>query len=117
MLQESGLPPGVVCCLNDLAADGRDISWIYDVNFELLAQLSWAFAGGRRAEDMALRLVYAGLPGERVVVEKGYAALLREGLSRTTPGGILPILATYTAMHRIRAALAAVTDVSDFWED
>ena len=117
MLAESGLPSGCLCFLNDLSADGRDISWIYDAHFELLSGLRWAVAGGRRGADMALRLVYAGIDQENVTTCEGYDSALDAALSKTADREILPVFATYTAMHRVRAALAERTGVSDFWEE
>ena len=117
MLYETGLTEGCLCFLNDLSADGRDVSWIYDAHFELLSGLQWAVAGGRRGEDMALRLLYAGISQENVSLEKEYDNALDRAIEMTPQDGVLPILATYTAMHRVRAALAERTEVSDFWED
>jgi len=117
MLGEVGLSGGCLCFLNDLSADGRDISWIYDVHFELLSGLSWAAAGGRRGEDMALRLVYAGIREDSVFLEKEYVSALDAALNKTEEGGVLPVFATYTAMHQFRSALAQRTEVSDFWEE
>lgn len=104
--------------LNDLSADGRDVSWIYDAEFELLADLERVTAGGRRAEDMALRLAYAGVPGDRIALGKDVESALEMALTASSPtSGPLYILATYTAMHQVRRALAQRTEVSKFWKE
>ena len=55
--------------LNDAIADGRDVSWIWDVDFEpLLAGLDRLVATGSRAAELALRFAYGGLPRERIEV-------------------------------------------------
>ncbi|HEY0411466.1 MAG TPA: MurT ligase domain-containing protein, partial [Candidatus Dormibacteraeota bacterium] len=66
--------------INDLVADGRDVSWLWDVDFERLAlspRRPHVVASGRRAHDLAVRLKYAGLPAEQVTVEPDPAAALR----------------------------------------
>jgi UDP-N-acetylmuramyl tripeptide synthase len=66
-------PLRILIGINDLAADGRDISWLWDVNFELLgvqeARIRQVICTGLRAEDMALRLKYAGIPEEKLALE------------------------------------------------
>jgi lipid II isoglutaminyl synthase (glutamine-hydrolysing) len=63
-----GSPPRVaVVALNDEIADGRDVSWIWDVDFEPLgAGLETLVASGQRAAELALRFAYGGLPRERI---------------------------------------------------
>lgn len=90
--------------LNDNIADGRDVSWIWDADFEVLAgRLRRAVCSGTRAEELALRLKYAGVPAERLVVERDLAA----GLDRAVAGGdgTLYALPTYTAMLALREEL------------
>jgi UDP-N-acetylmuramyl tripeptide synthase len=74
--------------LNDGLADGRDISWIWDVDFEKLGDVASLIVGGDRSWDMALRLKYAGL-AERPHVEDDTVAALREAISTTPEGGTL----------------------------
>ncbi len=61
-------------CLNDRAQDGKDVSWIWDVDFERLTAmegvLSDIYVSGVRADDMALRFLYAGFPKERIHVQR-----------------------------------------------
>jgi lipid II isoglutaminyl synthase (glutamine-hydrolysing) len=103
------LEPGehdVFAVLNDNIADGRDVSWVWDADFEVLAgRVRRATCAGTRAAEMALRLKYAGVPAERIVVEPG----LGEGLDRALRGGEgrLFALPTYTAMLALRDILVA----------
>lgn len=106
----------VAVLLNDRFADGRDVSWIWDVDFELLAgKITTSWAGGDRAEDMALRLKYAGWPTARAA-EHGPAALLDAILAGTAPGDDVFVLPTYTAMLDLRAELQRRGAVGAFWQ-
>src|SRR5205807_5145475 len=68
-LETGGIPPVLVVALNDAIADGQDVSWIWDVDFEpLLARAGHVVATGGRAAELGLRLVYGGLPEERLEV-------------------------------------------------
>jgi UDP-N-acetylmuramyl tripeptide synthase len=101
--------------LNDNIADGRDISWIWDVDFEMLAgRVRSLTVSGTRAWDMALRLKYAGL-GDRPHVEPDYARALKRALRETTPGGILHVVPTYTAMLEVRNILGRWAGRGEFW--
>jgi UDP-N-acetylmuramyl tripeptide synthase len=109
--------PAAVIALNDDVADGRDVSWIWDVDFELLAErLSHLVATGDRAEELALRFTYGGLPPERVEVERDLARALDRGLELTPSGGELPVLPTYTAMLGLREIAARRGLVKRYWE-
>ncbi len=103
--------------LNDDIADGRDISWIWDVDFEQLAGKTRAVtASGRRAWDMALRLKYAGLePALRV--EPNSAEALSGALRATPEGTTLYVIPTYTAMLEVRDYLARKAGRGAFWEE
>ncbi|HEX6763766.1 MAG TPA: MurT ligase domain-containing protein [Gaiellaceae bacterium] len=111
-------PPRVaVVALNDGIADGRDVSWIWDVDFEpLLEQLQTLVATGSRAEELALRFAYGGLPRERIEVVRSLEAALDRGLELTPAGGELTILPTYTAMLALRRIVASRGHVSNYWE-
>jgi UDP-N-acetylmuramyl tripeptide synthase len=90
--------------LNDTIADGRDVSWVWDADFEVLApRVRRATCSGTRAAEMALRLKYAGVPVDRLAVEPQLAA----GLERALSGGEgrLFALPTYTAMLALRDLL------------
>ncbi|HEY3317056.1 MAG TPA: MurT ligase domain-containing protein [Coriobacteriia bacterium] len=100
-------PKHLAFALNDNFADGRDISWIWDVDFEDYDMARHTIvATGTRAEDMALRLKYAGVPAEGIVVERDPGTALRELVRDMPPGGLAYALATYTAMIAIRNAFA-----------
>jgi UDP-N-acetylmuramyl tripeptide synthase len=106
----------VALFLNDDIADGRDVSWIWDVDFELLAgKVRSLTVSGRRAWDMALRLKYGGLdslPG----VEEDAAAALRRALRATPQDATLYVIPTYTAMLQVRELLARWARRPAFWE-
>ena len=91
--------------LNDNIADGRDVSWIWDADFELLGErVRRATCAGTRAAEMGLRLKYAGVPADRIdVVEES----LSEGLDRALDGATSRVFAlpTYTAMLALRDEL------------
>lgn len=102
--------------LNDNIADGRDISWIWDVDFELLAGQSGSITvSGVRAWDMSLRLKYAGL-GSLEDVEPDTAQALRRALERTPDGETLYVIPTYTAMLQVRNILGRWSGRGAFWE-
>lgn len=106
-----------VCCLNDRLADGTDVSWIYDVNFELLCEmgdnLNAIYVSGVRCYDMAVRLKYAGVPDEKLRVFEDYDTLINAMRSQSLPVVIMP---TYTAMMDLREKMSAAFGGKDFWE-
>ena len=112
-----GAPPKVaVVALNDAIADGRDVSWIWDVDFEpLLAGLDRVVATGSRAAELALRFAYGGLPRDRIDVIPPLEAALDRGLELTPPGGELMLLPTYTAMLALRRVVAGRGHVQNYW--
>jgi lipid II isoglutaminyl synthase (glutamine-hydrolysing) len=92
--------------LNDKIADGRDVSWVWDADFELLAgRVRRATCSGTRAEEMALRLKYAGIDAE-IEVERDLGRSLESAVAAVTPGGRLFALPTYTALLELRDLLA-----------
>jgi lipid II isoglutaminyl synthase (glutamine-hydrolysing) len=99
----------LLAVLNDRIADGRDVSWVWDADFELLAgRLRRATCSGTRAAEMALRLKYAGVPAGRIAVEEDLAAALDRALADapdTHPPAPLFALPTYTAMLALREEL------------
>lgn len=105
-------PKMVAFFINDQVADGRDISWIWDIDFEELAGQpdTVVFAGGSRAHDLAVRLKYAGI--EAAVVENIEDAFAR--LGALTAAAVLPAdaavyaIANYTALPPVHAALNAM---------
>jgi UDP-N-acetylmuramyl tripeptide synthase len=102
--------------LNDGIADGRDVSWIWDTDYETLHRQSvWVLAAGTRCEDLALRLKYAGF-GDDVDIEHDARAALSRALDATPPGGELYVIPTYTAMLEVRELLAGKGGARHFWE-
>jgi UDP-N-acetylmuramyl tripeptide synthase len=101
--------------LNDRIADGRDVSWIWDADFELLADgVRRAVCAGTRAPEMALRLKYAGWPQESVEVIEPIEASLDQAVSET-PNRLFA-LPTYTALLELRTLLANRGLAADYWE-
>ncbi len=107
----------VLIAINDLSADGRDVSWLWDVDFELLAAGSVPLSTtGLRATDMANRLKYAGIPLDRIVQRgEDMRAALDAFISSLPEGGTGYILPTYTAMLEIRQILTELGAVESFW--
>jgi UDP-N-acetylmuramyl tripeptide synthase len=111
-------PKGLLLAINDLFADGTDVSWLWDVDFELLAgHVDFAICSGTRAADMALRLKYALVEPNRLTVQPDVARALQEGLARTPAGAVLHVLPTYTAMLALHEALHRQGAVGAFWQD
>lgn len=107
----------LVICLNDRAADGRDISWIWDADFEglsaLAGRLDQVIVSGDRAEDMRVRIKYAGVDDSFIRVERDYESLVRSLEQETRPVCIMP---TYTAMLELRQTVIRHCGGEDFWE-
>jgi UDP-N-acetylmuramyl tripeptide synthase len=110
----------LVMILNDNFADGTDISWIWDANFEKIISFSdfieEIYVTGTRAEELALRLKYAGFSSKSINVEKNYNAVIDAvitGNAKKTPVFILP---TYTAMFDFRKALSGKYKIKEFWK-
>ena len=105
LVEDEEGPAEVAFVLNDRFADGRDVSWIWDVDFERLAgRVGRCWAGGVRAEDAALRLRYAGWPAPAATV--GAPAAFLDALARHPREGAVTVLLTYTALLDLRAELA-----------
>ncbi|HZA46416.1 MAG TPA: MurT ligase domain-containing protein [Rubrobacter sp.] len=117
----------VLIAINDNDADGRDVSWLWDVDFEMLtdarakgaakaaAEGASFTVSGIRAEDMAVRLKYAELPVGPVIPDRKEA--IKAALKATPPGETLYVLPTYTAMLEIRQTLSELGYTHFFWED
>ncbi|MDR3584019.1 MAG: MurT ligase domain-containing protein [Desulfosporosinus sp.] len=102
-------PLRILIGINDLAADGRDISWLWDVNFERLgtyeARIHQVICTGLRAEDIALRLKYAGVSEGKLILEHTLTEAL--DLLQTNRGEdeVAFILPTYTLLFPLREIL------------
>jgi UDP-N-acetylmuramyl tripeptide synthase len=101
--------------LNDNIADGRDVSWIWDADFELLAgSVRRVTCAGTRAAEMALRLKYAGWPTAAIITEPDISDSL--AAARVAAPGRLFALPTYTALIELRTMLAKRGLAKDYWE-
>lgn len=110
-------PVHLLVALNDGVQDGRDISWIWDVDFEdLRGRVAGIVATGSRAADLALRLKYAGLARE-LTVEPEQGRAFERALAATPPRGRLYVLPTYTAMLTLRELIALRGGRGHFWSD
>jgi UDP-N-acetylmuramyl tripeptide synthase len=111
--QASG-PVDLWIALNDRIADGRDVSWIWDADFELLdGAVRRVVCSGTRAPEMALRLKYAGWPEEAIEVVPGIEASLDAAVAGAE--GRLFALPTYTALLELRKLLADRGLAKEFW--
>ncbi len=107
-------PVATMIAINDNYADGRDVSWLYDVSFESLRERGVALTSGVRAYDMALRLDYDDVPVGRVETELDRAL---DDFLRDHPSEPKRIFCTYTAMMALRRTLAARYDLPDIGEE
>ena len=114
---DGGAPSLAVIALNDAIADGRDVSWIWDVDFEpLLPALDRLVVTGDRAAELALRFKYAGFDERAIDVVPSLVEALDHGLALTPVGGELIVLPTYTAMLALRKVVVARGFVRPYWE-
>jgi UDP-N-acetylmuramyl tripeptide synthase len=120
VLRTLALEPGehdLLGVLNDQVADGRDVSWIWDVDFEEFApRVRHVTCAGTRAPELALRLKYAGVPTTRIVLEPNLARALDQAVGGAQEGGMLYALPTYTAMLELREVLGRRGQAANFWD-
>ena len=116
-LQGDGERHHLLVALNDGTADGTDVSWIWDTDWEAQAEhcASLTLAGARAAE-LALRLEYAGLPPPRAPLVRALDSALAQALETLPPDAELVILPTYTALIEIRRLLGRMPGVTGLWE-
>lgn len=108
----------LLMALNDNLADGTDVSWIWDAEFEKLLVTSdklLVTCSGIRAHDLALRLKYAGFSLKNIIIEPGLENALKQ--ARTGLKGRLFILPTYTAMLELQHILAKSGIKKKYWEE
>ncbi|MBN1485878.1 MAG: DUF1727 domain-containing protein [Chloroflexia bacterium] len=118
MLHQAERPQGYLIVINDLIADGTDVSWLWDAPFEALAgQVDFAVVAGTRAQDMAVRLKYAGVEPSRILVRPELAPALDTAFQHAAAGETVYLLPTYTAMLEMRALMVRRGYVAPFWED
>jgi UDP-N-acetylmuramyl tripeptide synthase len=114
-LEAAGEGLDIWVALNDRIADGRDVSWIWDADFELLADgVRSVVCAGTRAPEMALRLKYAGWPEDRIAVEPEIGASLDRAISAAGPGPLFA-LPTYTALLELRKLLTSRGLAKEYW--
>ncbi len=115
----------LLLALNDNGPDGKDVSWIWDVDFERVAERPPRLLtiSGTRAYDLALRLKYAGVAddedgtGEHALrIEQDVVSAFWSAVERTPPGGTVYMLPTYTAMWALRERLAREGHLPLFWQ-
>lgn len=113
----------VLVALNDFDADGRDVSWIWDADFEILAgQVTCLTISGHRADDLAVRLKYASVIGSvpssgTVTVRGDLTAALDCAVAGTPVGGSVVAIVTYTAMLEMRSSLVRRGHAKAYWDD
>ncbi len=120
VLRTLALEPGehdLLGVLNDKIADGRDVSWIWDADFELLAGRVRSFTcSGSRAAELAVRMKYAGIEAERIRVRPELRTALDEAAAdQRAADAPLYALPTYTAMLALRELLVARGEVDSSW--
>ena len=107
----------LVVCLNDRGADGTDVSWIWDAEFERLnniaGRIEKLIVSGDRAQDMRVRLKYAGIPEENIAVERDYEKLVSSLEGTETDICLMP---TYTATLELREVMVRHCGGAAFWE-
>ncbi|MEA2158821.1 MAG: hypothetical protein QOD66_1201 [Solirubrobacteraceae bacterium] len=106
----------LLAVLNDNTADGKDVSWVWDADFELLAgRVRRVTCAGTRAAELAVRLKYAGVPVDRLEVEPRLDAALDRALAGTANHQLFA-LPTYTALLELRDELSTRGYVEQFWQ-
>lgn len=112
------VPVVLAVALTDKVSDGRDISWIWDAEVEKIQtmgdNLVAVYVSGNRAEDMALWFKYAGIPEDKIHLEKDYGVLLEKTTSHGVPVIIMP---SYNGMLGLREKISKVYGVKEFWEE
>ena len=107
----------LVICLNDRGADGTDVSWIWDAEFGRLNtiadRIEKIIVSGDRAQDMRVRLKYAGIPDGSITVERDYEKLVSALEPLETDVCLMP---TYTAMLELREVMIRHCGGAEFWE-
>ena len=111
-------PLHLLVVLNDRTADGRDPSWIWDVDYEpLWDRIGSVTLAGDRCWELALRFSYGGLDPGRFDVQESLPEALDSAVAATPRGGVLYALPTYTALLDLRAELVRRGAAHDFWHE
>lgn len=102
VLKTVDLNSRIIIAINDNYADGRDVSWLWDANFESLKNVQKPIiVSGIRAKDMAVRLKYAGVPVNMIIVEENIKAAIEIALDSDKIEENITILPTYTALLKL----------------
>jgi UDP-N-acetylmuramyl tripeptide synthase len=116
-LQQRSARHHLLVLLNDGIADGVDVSWIWDTDWESVATYTASVTvAGDRAADMALRLHYAGLPDPAAPVDADISAALNHALDALPEGEPLVVLPTYTALLDVRERLGRMAGATRIWD-
>lgn len=103
VLKTVDLSSKILIAINDNFADGRDVSWLWDAEFELLKDTEKTIVtSGIRANDMALRLKYAGVPSEKIKVVPDLFEAVEEVSSSEDTTEKVTIMPSYTALLQIK---------------
>ena len=103
VLKTVDLNSNILIAINDNFADGRDVSWLWDTEFELLKDTSKPIiTSGIRASDMALRLKYAGIPEEKIKIEPDLFKAIKEVSSSKNTDETITIMPSYTALLQMK---------------
>jgi UDP-N-acetylmuramyl tripeptide synthase len=112
-----GKATSFLVALNDRIADGQDVSWIWDVDFEQLKGVArHIVVSGDRALDLRVRLKYAELPDGQIEVVTDWREALKRAAQATPASETLFILPTYTAMLELRAVLTRDGALQPYWQ-
>lgn len=102
VLKTVDLNSNIIIAINDNYADGRDISWLWDSDFEQLSRVKNKItASGLRANDVALRLKYAGVPSDKIIIDENIENAIKTTAQRIGNGETITILPSYTALLKI----------------
>jgi UDP-N-acetylmuramyl tripeptide synthase len=111
-------PKHVLAAHSNTSVDGEDFAWLWDVDLEELApQVASLVTGGTKAEELALRYKYAGVPEERMRVIRDLPTALDAALGNVEPGALLYILSGYTQTRALRGVMQQRGWVPPFWEE
>ena len=102
VLKTVDLASNIIIAINDNYADGRDISWLWDSDFERLKDAQkLIITSGNRAKDMAVRLKYAGIPSNRIIVEEDLRKAVEFVAKSDNIEERITILPSYTALLKL----------------
>jgi len=116
-LAGAGEPKHLLMALSNTKVDGEDFGWLWDVDFESISgSVDRVTVSGLRADEVATRLKYAGVPLERTVVISDRAAALEHALTSVPAHGRLIALAGYTPTIELREAMRRHGWVGRRWQ-